>query len=135
MVNCFAQKGVTKQLVEKKFSYRGHFPLMITVVEALFDIPVSNAWPEGGASNEHNVHQEQPAKPSEGRYAKFPDVYQLKWSTRLLQKIANKKSKIAWLAAKNCKKLLSFPTFAPVGSSMSRYTQPNMVPTHRVPKP
>ena len=41
---------VMQQLVKQKFSYRGHFPLMISVVEALLVIPVSNAWPERGAS-------------------------------------------------------------------------------------
>ena len=41
---------VMQQLVKQKFSYQGHFPLMVTVVEALLVIPVSNAWPERGAS-------------------------------------------------------------------------------------
>ena len=39
-----------QQLVKQKFTYQAHFPLMITVVEALLVIPVSNAWPERGTS-------------------------------------------------------------------------------------
>ena len=39
-----------QQLVKQKFTYQTHFPLMITIVEALLVIPVSNAWPERGAS-------------------------------------------------------------------------------------
>ena len=34
---------VMQQLVKQKFSYQGHFPLMVTAVEALLLIPVSNA--------------------------------------------------------------------------------------------
>ena len=41
---------VMQQLVKQKFTYQMHFPLMITVVEALLVISVSNAWPERGAS-------------------------------------------------------------------------------------
>lgn len=40
---CFMQ-----QLVKQKFSYQAYFPLMVTVVEALLVIPVSNAWPARG---------------------------------------------------------------------------------------
>ena len=39
---------VMQQLIKQRFSYRGHFPLMISVVEALLVIPVSNGWPERG---------------------------------------------------------------------------------------
>lgn len=41
-------KGAMQQLVQQKFTYQAHFPLMITVVEALLVIPVSNALPERG---------------------------------------------------------------------------------------
>jgi hypothetical protein len=41
---------VLKQLCKQKYSYRGPFPLMIVIVESLLVIPVSNAWPERGAS-------------------------------------------------------------------------------------
>ena len=40
---------VMQQLIKQRFSYQGHFPLMISVVEALLVIPVSNSWPERGA--------------------------------------------------------------------------------------
>ena len=41
---------VMQQLVKQKFTYQAHFPLMITVVEALLVIPVSNTWHERSAS-------------------------------------------------------------------------------------
>ena len=40
---------VMRQLLKQKFSYRGHFPLVIYVVEALLVIAVSNVWPEKGS--------------------------------------------------------------------------------------
>lgn len=74
---CFMQ-----QLVKQKFSYQAYFPLMVTVVEALLVIPVSNAWPaRGGGGIEGEVNQEPPAEPSKGGYAKCTAVYQLKWPT------------------------------------------------------
>lgn len=49
MVNFLVQEWVMKQVIKQKFSYRGQFPL-ISVIEALLVIPVSNAWPKRGAS-------------------------------------------------------------------------------------
>ena len=40
----------TEWVMQQRFSYQGHFPLMISVVEALLFIPVTNARPERGAS-------------------------------------------------------------------------------------
>lgn len=48
MVNFLVQEWVMKQVIKQKFSYRGQFPL-ISVIEALLVIPVSNAWPKRGA--------------------------------------------------------------------------------------
>ena len=41
---------VLTQLRKQSYSYRGPYPLLMKVVEALIVIPVSNAWPERGAS-------------------------------------------------------------------------------------
>lgn len=40
----------TEWVMQQRFSYQGHFPLMISVVGALLFIPVSNAPPKRGAS-------------------------------------------------------------------------------------
>lgn len=40
----------TEWVMQQRFSYQGHFPLMIFVVGALLFIPVSNARPKRGAS-------------------------------------------------------------------------------------
>ena len=122
---------VMQQLVKQKFSYRGHFPLMISVVEALLVIPVSNAWPERGASKVKLIKNRlrsllkgdmlnslmhislngPPVTSEEGRQV-------------------IKDSVVSWLAAKNRKKLPSVHPSVPTAAGPSTQPKPAEHSTH-----
>ena len=104
---------VMRQLLKQKFSYQGHFPLMISVVEALLVIPVSNAWPERGASKVKLIKN------------RLQSLLKGDMLNSLMHISLNgppvtsqdgqqviKDSVVSWLAAKNRKKLPAVPTVA-----------------------
>lgn len=104
---------VMQQLVKQKFSYRGHFPLMITVIEALLVIPVSNAWPERGASKVKLIKNRLRSllKGDMLNSLMHISLNGLPVTSEDGQKVI-KESVVSWLAAKNRKKLPSLPTAA-----------------------
>lgn len=104
---------VMQHLVKQKFSYWGHFPLMITVIEALLVILVSNAWPERGASKEKLIKNRLQSLLKGDMLNSLmhislngPPV-----TSEDGQKVI-KESVVSWLAAKNRKKLPTLPTAA-----------------------
>ena len=116
---------VMQQLVKQKFSYRGHFPLMISVVEALLVIPVSNAWPERGASKVKLIKNRL-------RSLLKGDMLNSLMHISLNGPSATseegqqviKDNVVSWLAAKNRKKLPSVHPSLSTATGPSTSTQP-----------
>lgn len=120
---------VMRQLLKQKFSYRGHFPLVISVVEALLVIPVSNAWPERGASKVKLIKN------------RLRSLLKGDMLNSLMHISLNgpsvtsedgqqliKDSVVSWLAAKNRKKLPSVPATGP--STHPKPAEHSSVSTH-----
>ena len=120
----------TEWVMQQRFSYQGHFPLMISVVGALLFIPVSNARPKRGASKVKLIKNRLRSLLKGDMLNSLmhislngPSV-----TSEEGQQVIKDSVVPGWLL-KNCKKLPSVSTAT--GSSHNQ-SQQNPVPTHRV---
>ena len=118
-----------QQLVKQKFSHRGHFPLMISVVKILLVIPVSNTLPEKGASKVKLI-KNRPRSLLKGDMLNSLMHISLNGPSVTSEEgqLVIRDSVVSWLAAKNRKKLPSVstatgPSTQPKPAEPSTYTQ------------